>query len=163
MKWYHTCCKDSESGLSINKIATKATIDNSMTDLDFYLQIITLNTFFYQICYARSVHKRVSHICKTATLVCVLNDLWLDNSVYFTGNDSLNLLMQLVANMASTNLWKKTEILLKPWHMGTHLRVLSESCPMNTSTTGFRWFSKIFTFFVLWTKVASALEVLNYL
>ena len=28
--------------------------------------------------------------------------------------------------------------------MGTHLRVLSESYPMNTNMTGFRWFSKIF-------------------
>ena len=27
---------------------------------------------------------------------------------------------------------------LKPWHMGTHLRVLSESYPMNTKFTGFR-------------------------
>ena len=31
----------------------------------------------------------------------------------------------------------------KPWHMGTHLRALSESFPMNTNVTGFRWFSKI--------------------
>ena len=29
---------------------------------------------------------------------------------------------------------------------GTHLRVLSESFPMNTNMTGFRWFSKILTF-----------------
>ena len=28
--------------------------------------------------------------------------------------------------------------------MGTHLRELSESYPMNTNMTGFRWFSKIF-------------------
>ena len=28
--------------------------------------------------------------------------------------------------------------------MGTHLTVLSESFPMNTNMTGFRWFSKIF-------------------
>ena len=39
--------------------------------------------------------------------------------------------------------------------MDTHLRVLSESYPMNTHMTGFRWFSKIF---VLWKKVASASE-----
>ena len=32
----------------------------------------------------------------------------------------------------------------KPWHIGTHLRVLSESYPMDTNMTGFRWFSKIF-------------------
>ena len=33
---------------------------------------------------------------------------------------------------------------LKPWHMGTHLRVLSESYLMNTNMTGLRWSSKIF-------------------
>ena len=42
--------------------------------------------------------------------------------------------------------------------MGTHLRVLNESFPMNTNTTGFSWLSKIF---VLSTKVASALEGLS--
>ena len=31
--------------------------------------------------------------------------------------------------------------------MGTHLRVLSKSYPMNTNMTGFRCFSKIFAFF----------------
>ena len=38
--------------------------------------------------------------------------------------------------------------------MGTHLKVLSESYPVNTNLTGFRRFSN----FVLWTKLASALE-----
>ena len=33
---------------------------------------------------------------------------------------------------------------LKPWHMGTDLRVLSESSSINTNMIGFRWFSKIF-------------------
>ena len=28
--------------------------------------------------------------------------------------------------------------------MGTHLRLLGESYPMNTNMTGFRWLSKIF-------------------
>ena len=32
---------------------------------------------------------------------------------------------------------------LNPWHMGTHLRVLGETYPMNTNMTGFRIFSKI--------------------
>ena len=45
--------------------------------------------------------------------------------------------------------------------MGTHLRVLSESYPMNTNMTGLRWFSKIFAAIVPWTKVASASEGLN--
>ena len=31
--------------------------------------------------------------------------------------------------------------------MGTHLRVLSESYPMNTNMTGLQWFSKIFASF----------------
>ena len=39
---------------------------------------------------------------------------------------------------------QKPEILLKPWPMGTHLKVLRESYPMNTNMAGFRWFSKIF-------------------
>ena len=42
--------------------------------------------------------------------------------------------------------------------MGTHLRKLSKSFPMNTNMIGFGWFSKMF---VLWTKVASALEGLS--
>ena len=41
--------------------------------------------------------------------------------------------------------------------MGTHLRLLSESSPINTNMTAFRWFSKL----VLWTKVASVLEGLR--
>ena len=42
--------------------------------------------------------------------------------------------------------------------MGTHLRVLSESFPMNTNLTGFRWFSNTFCIFLPWAKVASALQ-----
>ena len=37
--------------------------------------------------------------------------------------------------------------------MGTHLKVLGESNPMNTNMTGFSWFSK--------NKVASALNGLT--
>ena len=40
-----------------------------------------------------------------------------------------NNIMLLVANLAKTH--------------GTHLRVLSESFPMNTNMTGLRWFSEI--------------------
>ena len=42
----------------------------------------------------------------------------------------------------------------------THMRVLSESYPMNTSITGFKWFSIKIDLCVLdlWMKVASALE-----
>ena len=39
---------------------------------------------------------------------------------------------------------KKQKKWLKPWHMGTHLKVLSDSYPMNTNMAGFRWFPKIF-------------------
>ena len=56
---------------------------------------------------------------------------------------------------------KKAGKLLKPWQMGTQLRVLSESFPMNTNMTGFRWFSKNLCILVLWAKVASALEGLS--
>ena len=35
------------------------------------------------------------------------------------------------------------------WHMGTHLRLISRSFLMNIYMTGFRWFSKIFTFLCL--------------
>ena len=50
--------------------------------------------------------------------------------------------MLLVANLANKNDAKNTLKWLKPWHMGTHLRVLSESYPINTNMTGFRWFQK---------------------
>ena len=49
--------------------------------------------------------------------------------------------MLLVANLANTKLCKKPGKWLKPWHIGTHLRVLSEIYPINTNRTGFRWFS----------------------
>ena len=39
-----------------------------------------------------------------------------------------------MANVANT---EKNEKWLKPWHMGTHLGVLSESYPMNTNMSGY--------------------------
>ena len=53
-------------------------------------------------------------------------------------------LMLLVATLVFTNVCENPEKWLKPWHMGTHLRVLSKGFPMNTNLTGFRWFSTIF-------------------
>ena len=53
--------------------------------------------------------------------------------------------------MWQKNLKRPTENLA---HMGTHLKVLNKSYPMNTNMTGFRWFSKRFCILVLWTKVA---------
>ena len=71
-------------------------------------------------------------------------------------------LMLLVADLSSRKWCIKTYKWLKPWHMGTPLRVLSESYQMNTNMTGFRWFSEIFeSFNMFWTKVASALEGLT--
>ena len=35
---------------------------------------------------------------------------------------------------------------LKPWHIGTHLRVLGQGYPMNTNMAEFRRFRKICTF-----------------
>ena len=58
---------------------------------------------------------------------------------------------------------KNPEKRLKPWHIGTHLRVLLQGYPMNTNTTGLRWSSQIFAFMhVHWTKVALALEGLTH-
>ena len=45
--------------------------------------------------------------------------------------------------------------------MGIHLRELSDSYPMNTNMTGFRWFSKTFASLNFGKKVASALEGLT--
>ena len=39
---------------------------------------------------------------------------------------------------------KKVEKLLKPWHVGTLLRVVCEKYPLNINMTGFRWFVNIF-------------------
>ena len=50
--------------------------------------------------------------------------------------------MLLLANLANTKWCKNPKKWLKPWHMGTHLRVFSESYQINTNMTGFRWFSK---------------------
>ena len=47
-------------------------------------------------------------------------------------------LMLQADNLAITIECKKPEIWLKPWHMGIHLRVRSETYLMNTNMTGFR-------------------------
>ena len=61
-----------------------------------------------------------------------------------TQSFSLLTLMLVVAKFANTKLRKNPEKLLKPGQMGTLLKVLSESFPMNTNLTWFRRFSKIF-------------------
>ena len=70
-------------------------------------------------------------------------------------------LLPVVANFVNMKWWKKAEDWLKPWHMGTHLRVLNKSYLMNTNMIGFRWVFKRFCVFVLGKKVASALEGLS--
>ena len=42
-----------------------------------------------------------------------------------------------MANLANTKWHKNAEKLLKPRQVGTHLRVLSETFPMNTNMTEF--------------------------
>ena len=49
-------------------------------------------------------------------------------------------------NCHNTRWCKESGKWLKPWHMGTHLGVLSERIPINTNKTGFGWLSKIFAF-----------------
>ena len=44
-------------------------------------------------------------------------------------------LMLVVANLANTKLYRKPEKVLKPWNMGTHMKVLGESYPMNTRSS----------------------------
>ena len=50
-------------------------------------------------------------------------------------------LMLLVAYFGIIKL-NNLKKLPKPWEMGTHMRVLCESYPMNTNMTGFREFPK---------------------
>ena len=64
--------------------------------------------------------------------------------------------MLLVANLANAKWCKNPEKWLKHCHMGTHLRVLSESYLMSTNMTGFGCFTKIFASLRFWIKVASA-------
>ena len=51
-------------------------------------------------------------------------------------------LMLLVTNLANTKRCKETGEGLNTWHMGTYLKLLSESYPLNTNKAGFRWFLK---------------------
>ena len=53
------------------------------------------------------------------------------------------LICSLVANLAVTKWCKKAEKFLKSWHIGTHLRVLCDSYPINTNIwQGFDDFQK---------------------
>ena len=50
--------------------------------------------------------------------------------------------MLLVADFDKYKMMQKHAKRLKPWHIGTHLRVLSDSFALNTNMTGFRMFLK---------------------
>ena len=68
--------------------------------------------------------------------------------------------MQLVCKFANTKSFKKDlNNKWQPWDMGTHLKVLCYL--MNTSMTGFRWYSIIFVSLIFGVKVALALEGLR--
>ena len=97
-------------------------------------------------------HKRLWFIDKSLlvlVLIWLLKDSYLwcpktSRQIWCCLYDRNNLIHQLlVANFANTKWCKKTGKWLKPWHMGTYMRVLSENFPMNTNMTGFRSFSKI--------------------
>ena len=59
---------------------------------------------------------------------------------------SLTLMLQVAIKFGQYKMMRKNTMkkLLKPLHMGTHLRVLIQSYPMNNYVTGIRWFLKIF-------------------
>ena len=69
---------------------------------------------------------------------------WLSRKTNCAGASVLLTPMLLVANLTNTKRCKKRKKGLQPWHMGAHLRVLSQGYPMNTNMTGSGWFSKIF-------------------
>ena len=81
----------------------------------------------------------------------------------FLGTIGINGLIPilLVANLSNAKWYIKCKKSLKPWHMGTHLTVLSEIFLMNTNMNRFRWFFKNLCILVLWPKVVLALEVLR--
>ena len=76
---------------------------------------------------------------------CAILTACLVKMISFIYNPVLTLML-LVADWAITKWCIQTKKWLKPWHMGTHLRVLSENYSMNTNMTRFRWFSKMFMF-----------------
>ena len=78
--------------------------------------------------------------CFLLTFLLLLEECWLT-------------LTLLAVNLVNTKWCKNPEKWLKPWQMGTYLRVLSDSFPMNTNMTGLRWFSKFFASMCLGQKL----------
>ena len=78
-----------------------------------------------------------THLLQKLNVGTVLNS-------YMSGGLLANPYMLVVANFANTKCRKKAEKWLKPWQMGTHLRVNCKNCLMNTNMTRFRQFTKFF-------------------
>ena len=73
-------------------------------------------------------------------------------------------LVLVVTKLANTKWGKKPAKWLKPWHVGTHLRVLSESFLMNTNMIGLDGFQKWLKMTEKWLKpwhVGTYLRVLS--
>ena len=80
------------------------------------------------------------------TYLRVLSEIY---AVIFATNTNTTRFRWLSKFFASMSFWQKWLVQnfakclrksLNIWHMGTHLRVLSEVYPMNTNMTGFRCF-----------------------
>ena len=61
-------------------------------------------------------------------------------------------IMLVVANLVNTKWCIKPYKWLKLWQMGTHLKELIESYPVDTNKTRFTWFSKVFASLCFWQK-----------
>ena len=66
-----------------------------------------------------------------------------------------------MANLANTKWCKKPDKWLKPWHIGTHLRVIGESYPINTNMTGLRIAFQIFLHNCAWDKSSLSIGRVN--
>ena len=51
--------------------------------------------------------------------------------------------IKLQKKIGQYKMMQNTKKILKPWHIGTYLRVLNESYPMNTTMTGFSFFKSL--------------------
>ena len=69
--------------------------------------------------------------------------------------------MQYFNPYAAAGLFRQYNMMQEPWHVGIHMRVLSERYSLNTNMTGFRWLWKFLCVLVLWKEIASALKGLN--
>ena len=86
-------------------------------------------------------NKYLSHLGLFWTMYrsCINKCVW----VYWI-KSIVTLTLTLLGTNFTTTKWCKNPVKsLKPWHMGTHLRVLGQYYPMNTNMTGFRWVSEI--------------------